>query len=141
MTPRNLSAILLLEAAIAGVPASFFIGFYFPLAVVFSVFQEPTNSAISMSTLGLIACAGVFALCQYWLLAIRTAKSQPHPLGLAFWSAAAVSAPIVLVLVYAGWWIGLVAILPVAAACHFVRLQKVVHAQQAIEGAHEQHPR
>jgi hypothetical protein len=130
----HLSRIVILEATIAGAPPTFLLGIYGPWAALVAAGEWGDSKLFALAVLSL-AASGVFGLSQYWLLAVRTAKGLVHPLGIAFWLAAASAAATAIFLLAVAWPIGLAAILPGIATLHFLSIQRALKRKEACGNA------
>jgi hypothetical protein len=119
------SGMLLLEAALAGVPATFLLAVYGQWAVLVA-FGEWGDSKLFAVAVMALALGGAVALWQYWILAIRTAKAILHPIGPVFWLSVAAAAVTSVFLLAVAWPLGLAAVLPGFAAWHFMRIQRAL---------------
>nr|WP_316643381.1 hypothetical protein [uncultured Roseateles sp.] len=118
----SLSGLLLLEALVCGIPATFLAVVYLPWAAIVAIGQYQDSPAFAAANAAMLGCC-VVALAQYWHLAICTMNSRPYRFGRAFFAGALCGASAGLVLLVFLPPLALVALLAAASAVHFARLQ------------------
>lgn len=131
---KPISGLLLLEAAIAGVPATFLLAVYGPWAAIVATGEWHDSAWFAAAVSGL-ALAGPVALVQYWVLAVRTAKGKRHRLGHAFWLSVFSGVVVASFLLLIAWPVGVACVLPGLAAFHFVQVQRSLKSTSASRSA------
>ena len=119
----SLSGLLLLEALICGVPATFLAAVCLPWAAIVALGEFRDSPVFAAANAAMLGCC-VVALAQYWHLAISTMNSRPYRFGRAFIAGALCGASAGLVLLVFLPPLALVALLAAASAVHFASLQR-----------------
>lgn len=118
-----LSGLLLLEAIICGIPATFLAAIYLPWAAI-SALGEFRSDPSFASAIGAILLASLFSLSHYWWLAIATCTGRRYQFGLGYYTAACCALGVAVALVVMLPPISIVALLAAAAVIHFTTIQR-----------------
>ncbi|HCY15391.1 MAG: hypothetical protein A2Z93_03360 [Curvibacter sp. GWA2_64_110] len=119
----TLSGVLLLEAFIFGLPATFLAVVYLPLAAIVTVKEFQILPGFAGLN-GALFVASLFALSHYWWLAIATCTGRRYRFGIGYYVAAACALALTVFLIVILPPMSVVAFLAAAAVIHFTSLQR-----------------
>lgn len=119
----SLSGLLLLEALICGIPATFLAVMYLPWAAIVALGEFRSAPGFAGAN-GALLVAGLFALSHYWWLAIATCTGRRYQFGVGYYAAACCALAVAAVLVVMLPPMSVVAFLAAAAVIHFTKLQR-----------------
>lgn len=120
---ESLSGLLLLEALICGIPATFLAVVYLPWAAIVAFGEFRTAPGFAGAN-GALLVAGLFALSHYWWLAIATCTGRRYQFGAGYYAAACCALAVTALLVFLLPPMSFVAFLAAVAVIHFTKLQR-----------------